>query len=177
MLWLARTNPTLKAEVSVSSPPAKNVVEDLQMTPATATAAKGAAPGSRIRVVTASPEDGRIILPEVAEIARTLHRAENSALIDIETLQNLMDNYHNICGSLPFGLNHEIAGQLCGQNPKRYAVLPPDFAGLNANGELIDRWGTPYFFHALNSNKLEVRSAGPDKLLWSGDDVGEISTP
>lgn len=130
----------------------------------------------RARLAEAAP-DGRIILPEIAEIARTLHRPDFPPIEDIEKLQNLVGNYQRICGKLPFGLNHEITEQMSGENPKRYAVLPPDFAAINANGEMTDRWGTPYFFHALSDEILEIRSAGPDGRLWSEDDLGETTSP
>ena len=39
------------------------------------------------------------------------------------------------------------------------------------DGELVDRWGTPYFFHSVSAEKMEIVSAGPDKELWTDDDV------
>jgi hypothetical protein len=44
-------------------------------------------------------------------------------------------------------------------------------ARINARGELIDRFGTPYDFHPVSSELLEIRSAGPDKILETADDV------
>jgi hypothetical protein len=41
---------------------------------------------------------------------------------------------------------------------------------LNDKGELVDRWGTPYFFHQLSRDHMEIRSAGPDKVMWTQDD-------
>jgi hypothetical protein len=35
----------------------------------------------------------------------------------------------------------------------------------------VDRWGTPLYFHAISRDRLEVRSAGPDKVMWTEDDV------
>jgi hypothetical protein len=42
---------------------------------------------------------------------------------------------------------------------------------MNSNGELMDRWGTPIFFHALSKDQMEIRSAGPDRVMWTADDV------
>ena len=42
---------------------------------------------------------------------------------------------------------------------------------INRNGELCDRWGTPFFFHAESAAHMEIRSAGPDKKMWTDDDV------
>ena len=38
-------------------------------------------------------------------------------------------------------------------------------------GELIDRWGTPFFFHQLSREFMQVRSAGPDRRHFTADDV------
>jgi hypothetical protein len=35
----------------------------------------------------------------------------------------------------------------------------------------VDRWDTPYFFHQMSASHMEVRSAGPDKMLWTSDDI------
>jgi hypothetical protein len=41
---------------------------------------------------------------------------------------------------------------------------------VNAAGELTDRWGTPFFFHQVSKAQMEVRSAGPDRRMWTADD-------
>ena len=38
-------------------------------------------------------------------------------------------------------------------------------------GQLVDRWGTAYWFHPNSSYQMEIRSAGPDKNLFTADDV------
>ncbi|PWU14140.1 MAG: hypothetical protein C5B50_17870 [Verrucomicrobia bacterium] len=75
-------------------------------------------------------------------------------------------------GGNPVGTNQEITQALNGDNPKQINFLNPD-AGMrvNALGELIDAWGTPYFFHQLSATEMEIRSAGPDKVMWTGDDL------
>jgi hypothetical protein len=35
----------------------------------------------------------------------------------------------------------------------------------------LDRFGTPYFFHPISETRIDVRSAGPDRKLWTEDDV------
>jgi hypothetical protein len=42
---------------------------------------------------------------------------------------------------------------------------------INKHGELVDPWGTAYFFHQLSGKETEIRSAGPDKILWTADDL------
>ena len=58
-----------------------------------------------------------------------------------------------------------------GGNAVQAKLGPPEGQSLNENGELVDRWGTPYFFHQLSKNNMEIRSAGPDRVMWTGDDV------
>lgn len=73
-------------------------------------------------------------------------------------------------GANPVGTNAEIVKELNGGNAKNARYLPPDLLRLNDQGELIDRWGTPYFFHQESATKMEVRSAGPDRQLYTTDD-------
>jgi hypothetical protein len=75
----------------------------------------------------------------------------------------------------PVGENVEITRALTGRNRLGFAFIPLDCPARNAKGELCDRWGSPYFFHQLSGQRMEIRSAGPDKRLWTADD--EILTP
>ena len=56
-----------------------------------------------------------------------------------------------------------------------FEFLPADNPAINSKGELCDRWGTPYFFHQMSGEKMEIRSAGPDRTLWTADDA--VLTP
>lgn len=71
----------------------------------------------------------------------------------------------------PVGDNKEITAALTGKNRLKLALIPRDFPAINANGELCDRWGTPFFFHAESGTRMAVRSAGPDRKMWTPDDV------
>jgi hypothetical protein len=75
----------------------------------------------------------------------------------------------------PVGENSEITAALRGRNRLGFAFIPVDCPAVNAKGELCDRWGTPYFFHQLSGEKMEIRSAGPDRRLWTSDD--QVLTP
>ncbi|MDB6020553.1 MAG: hypothetical protein JWQ04_410, partial [Pedosphaera sp.] len=72
----------------------------------------------------------------------------------------------------PVGTNAEITSALNGNNPKQTVFIDPQ-AGLriNGQGELVDAWGTPLFFHQLSGTEMEIRSAGPDKQMWTLDDL------
>jgi hypothetical protein len=90
---------------------------------------------------------------------------------DFEEVALMLRNYRALTGENPVGTNAEIVKALNGDNPKGAHLGPPDGEGLNENGELIDRWGTPYFFHALTKDLMEIHSAGPDRRMWNEDDL------
>ncbi len=75
----------------------------------------------------------------------------------------------------PVGTNAEITGVLAGNNKLQLALIPPDHPAIDrSTGELLDRWGTPFFFHAESGSRMEVRSAGPDKKHHTADDEAFI---
>ncbi|MCW1914855.1 hypothetical protein OJ996_14805 [Luteolibacter sp. GHJ8] len=112
------------------------------------------------------------ILPEAAEIAARLHTPECTPAEDLETLGLLVSIFRrsNGGGNPAGGENDEIVGQLAGKNDKSFAVLPPKHPAISG-GRLLDRWGTPYHFHPVGRDVLDLRSAGPDGKLWTPDDV------
>lgn len=74
-------------------------------------------------------------------------------------------------GGNPVGTNAEIVRELSGGDGNGAIYLPPDLKRLNDRGELIDEWGTPYFFHQESAKEMEIRSAGADRILWTTDDL------
>ena len=58
-----------------------------------------------------------------------------------------------------------------GKNAKQATLGPPEGQQLNAQKELIDPWGTPYFFHQISGDDMEIHSAGPDKTFGTSDDL------
>lgn len=95
-----------------------------------------------------------------------------TAYDDVQSVGTLLEEFRRAFGAMPTGeLNDEIVRRLQGENPKGIAVLPKSHPAINAQGELIDRWGTPYRFHPESAWETTVRSAGPDKKMWTGDDI------
>ena len=90
----------------------------------------------------------------------------------VENMGRVIHQYGQMFGGNPVGSNAEFAKQLGGDNPKHINFINAE-AGmrLNGNGELVDPWGTPYFFHQISGSDTEVRSAGPDKIMWTADDI------
>ncbi len=80
-------------------------------------------------------------------------------------------------GGNPVGSNAEITRALTGANKLNLALIPKSHVAINAQGELIDRWGTPFFFHQLSGTRMEIRSAGPDRQLYTADDAVQTPEP
>ncbi|PAW68398.1 MAG: hypothetical protein B9S34_02570 [Opitutia bacterium Tous-C1TDCM] len=71
----------------------------------------------------------------------------------------------------PSGSNAEITAALAGKNRLQLALIPPDHPAINRDGELCDRWGTPFFLHPESGARMDLRSAGPDRKMWTDDDL------
>jgi hypothetical protein len=89
---------------------------------------------------------------------------------DLEGVQLAIRNFRDVIGENPCGTNAEITQALLGNNLKQVKMTMPTGSQLNENGELVDRWGTPYFFHQISGTEMEIRSAGPDRKMWTRDD-------
>lgn len=112
-----------------------------------------------------------VLLPVAAEAVR-LNDPQLTANDDLDVLTTLLGEYRRHLGGNPVGDNDEITAALLGANPKRLACLPADPGSCIDNaGRLVDRWGNPYFFHALSGTRMEIVSAGPDGILHTGDDL------
>lgn len=89
---------------------------------------------------------------------------------DLSAVDSAIRNYHAVHGENPVGSNAEITTALFINNPKQMKPEVPAGSRINADGQLCDRWGTPYFFHQVSGTEMEIRSAGPDRKMWTGDD-------
>jgi hypothetical protein len=92
--------------------------------------------------------------------------------IVLENMRRAVVNYGSTFSGNPVGTNPEIAAALNGENPKQIKFIDPENGlRINGKGELVDSWGSPFFFHQLSAADMEIRSAGPDKIMWTGDDL------
>ncbi len=90
----------------------------------------------------------------------------------LRNVSHAIHQYGDQFGGNPVGLNSEITAALAGQNPKHINFIDPAAGmSINSKGELVDPWGTPYFFHQLSGTDMEIHSAGPDKIMWTSDDL------
>lgn len=107
---------------------------------------------------------------ERSPLADALNRNDRTADQDLEVVASLFASYQDLLHELPVGTNAEITAALAGDNGHGHAPLPADHPAINDAGELTDRWGTPFFFHQLAADQVEIRSAGPDHRMYSEDD-------
>jgi hypothetical protein len=90
----------------------------------------------------------------------------------METVRTTLRQFASALGGNPVGTNPEITRALNGENQAHITFLRLE-GGIRTNslGELVDSWGTPYFFHQLSAHEMEIRSAGPDQTMWTADDL------
>jgi hypothetical protein len=100
--------------------------------------------------------------------------ATSTAKQDLDALALTLANYSILVKGptpLPLGANEEVAAALLGKNRIKMPFITAKCPALNDSGQLIDRWGTPLFFHAESADRLDLRSAGPDQNMWTADDL------
>lgn len=118
--------------------------------------------------IPATPLIGESILRDYARPDRTIRE-------DLSSMHELLTNFQTLVkhpDALPLGANAEIAAALRGQGRhNREAFLKDAHPAFNSAGEFIDRWGTPLVFHAESRDRVSIRSAGPDGLVWTEDDL------
>lgn len=110
---------------------------------------------------------------ERSALADTLNSPKTDIRSDLRVVSDVIEAFRTNFPNLgnPTGSNDEITAVLTGKNRLRLALIPRDHPAINKAGELCDRWGTPFFFHAESATKMSIRSAGPDKKMWNEDDV------
>ncbi|MDF1824047.1 MAG: hypothetical protein P1U68_05370 [Verrucomicrobiales bacterium] len=122
--------------------------------------------------VAARNEDGINLLPQGRAIADQLNDPEGDPGQDLLVVDELIRIHLSAFKTIPQGgENVDIMQSMTGRNAGKLAIIPPGHRVLNETGELIDRWGTPYHFHPVSRALLEIRSAGPDRHLWTDDDI------
>lgn len=138
-------------------------------------AAESHSPGAFATNAALPEPSGRAPVPLLGE---TILAGYGSASLppenDLTLMSRLMGNSLLLLKSAadrPLSANEDWADLLRGRNGAQERFLPEQHAALNARGQLIDRWQTPLFFHAEGGGRWSVRSAGPDRKLWTGDDL------
>lgn len=99
---------------------------------------------------------------------------ETTALDDLNQVAELLDAVALLVKDLdrfPLPDNAAFTTFLQGKNPHRVAWIRPRHPAVSPEGELLDRWDSPLFFHRESWRRTELRSAGPDRKMWTDDDV------
>ena len=103
------------------------------------------------------------------------YATENTTLKeDMELLRRLNFSFVTLVkdhAQTPIGCNRDLADALKGKNAYKQRFLPDAHSALNDQGQIIDRYNTPVHIHVKSAGSYEVRSAGPDKKLWTEDDI------
>ncbi len=97
---------------------------------------------------------------------------------EAEVFMEIFDSYRSNFGSFPTGEdNEQMMKALLGDNPRKLPVFPEDHPRINSAGALEDAWGTPFFFHVIGRDHLEIRSAGVDQEMYTEDDLVSSNRP
>lgn len=113
---------------------------------------------------------GITILPAATELSTRLLNEDGPVEDELDSVAQLLYFYRQGFGENPVGDNGDLVAALLGENGKKAAYLTRDCPAL-VDGQLVDRWGTPYWFHAKSGREMEIVSAGPDRELFTGDDL------
>jgi hypothetical protein len=64
-----------------------------------------------------------------------------------------------------------LTGLTANENSRQIAFLTVKPSDENAKGELLDPWGTPLEMSVTHDGVIHLRSAGPDKIFGTADDI------
>jgi hypothetical protein len=119
-----------------------------------------------------STPEGRHVNSEAVEVASRINSPDAAEEEDLESVAALLSYYRLFFKMNPVADdNASVTRALTGSNPSGMILLPPDHPSIDGEGRLLDRWGTPFFFHAMSEKQMEIFSAGPDRKFDTGDDL------
>jgi hypothetical protein len=112
------------------------------------------------------------VVQDISPNPATMAMSSLPPLTVLDNARVAVKNYGAMFGENPVGTNPEITEALLGKNPKRINFITAE-CGLRVNehGEMMDAYGTPFFFHQLSGKEMEIRSAGEDRKMWTFDDL------
>lgn len=165
IFWPGRSPEPRRAETPAPQPPPAPQLSDL---------GKPADLYHTTQRTTSTPEIDAANLQK----ADKLNSPDQSIHDDLQIVADFVDLLNRAGVSVSFGDNADITAALTGT---QYAgqsghVFPRQHNALRG-GQLVDRWGTPFWFHANGPGRLEIRSAGPDRQLFTLDDVSRNPSP
>jgi len=117
-----------------------------------------------------------VIDPGLNALADSLHDPNHPAEDDLQIVESFLQTYGKAKGGQPIGENADITAALTGSQGHQGRVFPPNHRTVR-DGQLIDRWATPFWFHPNSGHQMEIRSAGPDRQLFTADDIVRNPSP
>jgi hypothetical protein len=124
------------------------------------------------RIALAPPEPATLARVPSPPLAALLGAPQTPPEREPRIVLDLLILYRRAFGEFPAGeTNVHFTNALRGANPERLPILPAGHPRLSAEGALCDAWGTPFFFHQISRSEVTVRSAGPDRVLFTADDA------
>ena len=113
-----------------------------------------------------------------APFAKKFGQTQLSIHEELDLIQLAFQDYRSFVKKKyrrPIGDNRDFVEAMTGNNFYRIAPIPPRHPRINRRGELTDRLGNPYAIHPLSEDAIEVRAAGEDGVLWTRDDVVNLT--
>lgn len=120
------------------------------------------------------PDRAMAANPKALHFLSSYGREGGSAEDDLRLVNQTLQRfwlYYKDPDLLRVGSNESIVAGLAGRNPGALEFVNPQHGYIDEEGRLLDRWGEPLFFHPLSLTNIEVRSAGPDRRLYTEDDL------
>ncbi len=122
----------------------------------------------------ATPEPPRFAAGAIDEFHKHYGDPSRRPVDDLDLLYSLfylyVSNFKNP-DDIPTEGNQAIYRALSGQNPDNIVFIRKDFSFVNDEGEILDRWGKPLYFHFYHPKSPGIISGGEDGQLWTEDDV------
>jgi hypothetical protein len=119
--------------------------------------------------LTSTPEE-EMALKALAGYASELTSAEE----DLELFHLYIENIFLLIknrNSAHYANNEDLSNYLRGKNSELKRLIPDNSPIFDQEYRIVDRWGTPLHIHMINNDGMELRSGGPDRQLFTEDDL------
>jgi hypothetical protein len=95
---------------------------------------------------------------------------------ELNQVQTAVLNYYTEYSEYPVTSDNAtlikiLTGLTATENSRQIAFLTVKPSDENAKGELLDPWGTPLEMSVTHDGVIHLRSAGPDKIFGTADDI------
>lgn len=115
-----------------------------------------------------------IVWDAESEFEKHYAKGDNTIRQDLEIVEALLSHAVLLVKDFPslfLADNSDFTNLFMGHNKQKFAWVHPNHSSVSEEGELLDRWGTPLFFHRESATATTLRSAGEDRELWTSDDI------